>query len=90
MYQRLTAMPLMDLPRMPHPRVLQPRGGAGLPPPPFAALARWGAVELSSRFGSTGVARWAYVAAEWPEERLLHLVAVGAAPTSAARTTAIT
>ena len=83
-------MPLMDLPRMPHPRVLQRRGGAGLPPPPFAALARWGAVEQSSRFGSTGVARWAYVAAEWPEERLLHLVAVGAAPTSAARTTAIT
>ena len=57
MYQRLTAMPLMDLPRMPHQRVLQPRGGAGLPPPPFAALARWGAVEQSSRFGSTGVAR---------------------------------
>jgi hypothetical protein len=75
-WRRLTAMPLLDVPRMPHPRVLQRRGGAGLPPPPLAELARWGAGELS-RLGSHGVARWEYLVSDWPEERLLHLTALG-------------
>ena len=52
-WRRLTAMPLLDVPRMTHPRVMQRRGGAGLPPPPLAELARWGAGELS-RLGSHG------------------------------------
>lgn len=75
-WQRLTAMPLLDVPRMPHPRVLQRRRGAGLPPPPLADVARWGEGELS-RLGARGVARWEHLVSEWPEERLLHLTAHG-------------
>ena len=75
-WRRLTATPLLDVPRMPHPRVLQRRGGVGLPPPPWAELGRWGAGELS-RLGACGVARWEVVRSEWPEEWLLHLTARG-------------
>ena len=42
----LTAFPLLDVPRMPHPFVRARAHGGGAPPAPLDALARWAAEEL--------------------------------------------
>ena len=73
-WRHVTAMPLLDCPGFAHPRV-RTRSGAGLPPAPMDAVGRWGAA-LLERCGAT-LASWRYQAAEWPTERLLHLVGSG-------------
>ena len=75
-YAHLTGMPLLDLPLLPHPRVLTRLCGRGMPPAPFVELGLWGAAELL-RLGCSGVARWEFAASEWPLEQLFHLTGKG-------------
>ena len=68
-------MPLLDTPGLAHPRVTRRRCGKGLPPKPLDGLGQWGAAELARR--GAAPASWRYEVAEWPTERLLHLVGCG-------------
>ena len=83
----VTAWPLLDLPPSlgpPHPFIRCTRSGSNTPPPPFAALAEWAAVQFgrwgthsTASLGGCSVRRWSYVCADWPQERLLHMTAEG-------------
>ena len=74
-WRHLTTMPLLDTPGLAHPRVTRRLRGKGLPTAPFDGLGRWGAAELAKR--GAALASWRYEEAEWPPERLLHIIGCG-------------
>lgn len=67
-----TEMPLLDMPRLPHPALWRRCGSCASIPAAFAPLVHWGAAKLHD-LGGGSLASWRLEHATHPAEVLLHL-----------------